>query len=239
MSSRLPVGHPDFQYPVSKNPYWAKVREFAGRIYTDNDSEKYIGHWRDHFVASDRSYKNKKLHVEIGCNAGHVTVEWAAQNSEDLFIGIDWKFKMIHKAVEKCIKKKLDHVMFFRAHAERIHFMFKTGEVDCLYLFFPDPWSKKSQLKNRFFTEKNLINCAAVVKKGGTFEIRTDHPGYFEWMETEVAKVSKYWRVISRTNNRHEKHPDPKSLKIPEITLFEKIFIAEGIPIHQMVLSRL
>ena len=57
--------------------------------------------------------EGRKLHVELGCNAGHVTIEWADRSQStakssgqapDVFVGVDWKYKMIFKAAEKAMK---------------------------------------------------------------------------------------------------------------------------------------
>src|SRR3712207_3062827 len=93
--------HPDFHYPESRNPYWAKLKAVEGGVYSDNRTEAYRGHWREKFPDTARAGGDRLLHLELGCNAGHVSLEWAARNPKDAFIGIDWKFKMIFKGLEK------------------------------------------------------------------------------------------------------------------------------------------
>ena len=234
-SQVIPFGiqHPEYRYLDSRNPYWNKIREAQGFVLSNNETELHQGRWRSLFVAPGR-----QLHVEIGCNAGHVLVEWAARCPEDRYIGIDWKFKAIFRGFEKAQKKKLTNVAFLRAHAERIQYMFAPTEIDHLYLFFPDPWAKKSQWKNRYITAESLRVLAGLVKPGGGFHIKTDHPGYFKWMEDAVAKVPESWEVVSRTEDLHLGHPDPRSLDLPEVTIFEKLFIKDGLAINEMRLRR-
>jgi tRNA (guanine-N7-)-methyltransferase len=238
-ANQLPVSHPDYLYSNSKNPYSTKLKQFENRVYADNETEKHPGHWRELFPDADLK---KELHVEIGCNAGHVTLEWAAQNPDKSYIGIDWKFKTIFWGIEKAEKRKIQNLLFFRAHAERLHFMFGKGEIDSLYLFFPDPWPKKKHWRNRSLNTQFLLNVAPLMKKGGIFHIKTDHLGYFEWMleHLEAAQKEKpLWKIVDKTYNLHEAHPDPKTLKIPDVTLFERIFIKEGIKINSMKLQAL
>src|SRR6185437_16010077 len=183
----LPVHHPEFRYPDSKNPYWSKLKQFAGRVYSDNSTEEYRGRWRERFAAEISG----DLHVEIGCNAGHVVLEWAARNPTSRYVGIDWKFKPIFWGIEKALKRDIRNLLFFRAHAERLPFMFGEGEIDFLYLFFPDPWPKKKQWKNRFLTALALARIAPAVKKGGIFHIKTDHAGYFDWMLEAISECER------------------------------------------------
>ena len=66
--------------------------------------------------------------------------------------------------------------------------------------FFPDPWPRKKQWKNRFLTAQTLAQIAPVVKKGGIFHIKTDHAGYFDWMLDALAKCEeqsgKLWEIV-------------------------------------------
>lgn len=238
----LPVQHPEFRYPESKNPYWQKLKLFSDRVYNDNATETHRGRWRQMFPAAP-AFQPKELHVEIGCNAGHVVLEWAARNPENAYVGIDWKYKPIFWGIEKAVKRTIVNLLFFRAHAERLPFMFEQGEIDFLYLFFPDPWPKKKQWKNRFLTAETLARIAPSVRKGGIFHIKTDHLGYFEWMVEALAQCEresgKLWKVVEETRDLHEGNPRATVLKIPDVTLFERLFIKDGIKINSIKLKRI
>jgi tRNA (guanine-N7-)-methyltransferase len=229
-ASRLPLTHPEYRYSPSRNPYSEKLKNGPGIVFSDNDTEAQKGNWKE--------APTEKLHVEIGCNAGHVIVEWALRNPQDRFIGIDWKFKAIHRAFEKSLNKKLKNIHFLRAHADRLPFMFGEKEIDHLYLFFPDPWAKKSQLKNRFITEEKLRLIASLMSSGGTFQIKTDHPGYFLWMEEHISRTKDLWEITFRSTDLHRDNPQATQLTFPEVTCFEKLFIKDGIPIHRLDLKR-
>lgn len=237
-ANRLPVQHPDYRYPESKNPYWLKLKGFANRVFSDNETEARRGHWREQFPS-----RPKELHVEVGCNAAHVILEWAARSPENGYIGIDWKFKPIFWAIEKALKRSVPNLLLFRAHAERLPFMFGDGEVDFLYLFFPDPWPRKKQWKNRFLTAQSLAAVAPILKRDGVFHIKTDHAGYFEWMLDAVAECERtsgrLWEVVERTGDLHAGNPRATELKIPEVTLFERLFIKDGIKINSLKLRKL
>jgi tRNA (guanine-N7-)-methyltransferase len=237
-SNRLSAQHPQYQYPPSRNPYWAKVNELKGRVFSDNNTELYRGLWRQRFADSAR-HPARELHVEIGCNGGHVILEWAAQNPKNAYIGLDWKFKQIFRGAEKSIKRELQNLIFFRAHAERLQFMFAPGEVDHLYLFFPDPWPKNSDWKNRFISVENLRIISKIIKPEGEVHIKTDHAGYFEWMENAIHQTRDLWKIIDRSTDLHKDHPNPASLTIPKVTLFERVFIREGIKINSLKLRAL
>ncbi|MFZ9594939.1 MAG: tRNA (guanosine(46)-N7)-methyltransferase TrmB [Bdellovibrionia bacterium] len=249
LNLKYPIDHPEYQYPRGKNPYWAKIQEQKGWVFCDHDTEEHAGNWRAFFPDTqntatavkdhaDSSHHPRELHVEIGCNAGHVTLEWAKANPNAAYIGIDWKFKPIFRAAEKTKKRGIQNLLWFRSHAERLPFMFQPEEIDRLYLFFPDPWPKKAHWKNRFITAEQLNRIAPVVKKGGIFHIKTDHAAYFDWMLEAIEGAQSHWQIQELTRNLHQGHPSPERLEIPEVTLFEKLFIRDQIPIHSVKLIR-
>ncbi|MBY0470374.1 tRNA (guanosine(46)-N7)-methyltransferase TrmB [bacterium] len=244
MSERLSLQHPDYRYPPPRNPYFNKFSELPGprRIFSDNDAELHRSHWSSQFpdvLSKKISSEKRPLHLEIGCNGGHLLLEYAARNPKDCFLGLDWKFKQIYFGAEKAIKRSIDNILFLRAHAERIDYMFAPGEIDHLYLFFPDPWPKNAHVKNRLVRPEMLAKLAKLVKRGGSFEIRTDHPAYFEWMLKSIDQSKEHWEMLSMTRDKHATDREAaKKLKIPEVTLFERVFILEDIPIQQAILRR-
>jgi tRNA (guanine-N7-)-methyltransferase len=153
------------------------------------------------------------------------------------YIGLDWKFKPIFRGAEKAVKARLDNLLFFRAHAERVRFMFGEGELDRVSIFFPDPWPKKKHSKNRWVNADRLTDLHHVLSPGGILHIKTDHPDYFDWMEEAIEKTRPLWETLSHTRDLHAGNPDAGKLQIPEVTLFERLFIHDGLPIHQVQLK--
>ena len=207
-----------------------------GLAYNDHATETHRGQWRGHFLISPTLESSSKipLHVEIGCNAGHVVLEWAKQNPKQLYIGIDWKFKQIYRLAEKAQKNQLKNLMAFRANADRLNFMFGPGEIDFLHMFFPDPWQKSAQKKNRTANTTWLRSIAPLISSTGYFHLKTDHAEYFEFILENLAELKDVFEVIEMTKDLHANHPNPTSLKIPEVTLFERLFIKDGLPIHSV-----
>ena len=233
---------PQFKYGRSKNIYWDKLHELPlemqGLALTDHATETHPGQWRNHFPASSALTESVKsetiLNVEIGCNAGHVVLEWAKQNPNQFYVGIDWKFKQIYRLAEKAGKNKLKNLLGFRANADRMSQMFGPKEIDFLHMFFPDPWPKKAQKKNRTANTNWLRSLAPLISDRGHFHLKTDHAEYFEFILENLAELNDVFEIVDMTKNLHANHPNPTSLKIPEVTLFERLFIKDGLPIHSV-----
>ena len=234
------VSSPEFEYTPSKNIYWEKLKnlppDMKGLALQDQDTEIHRGNWRKQFrVSSNKEVGSEiPLHVEIGCNAGHVCLEWAKQNPDSLYIGIDWKFKQIYRLAEKSKNFQVKNLLAFRANADRLSYMFEKGEIDFLHMFFPDPWPKKAQKKNRTADQDWLKSIAPLLSQRGVFHLKTDHAEYFEFIMENLAALSDIYEIIELSRDLHANNPDAKLLKIPQVTLFERLFIKDGLPIHSV-----
>lgn len=233
--NKLPRNHEEYEYPPSKNPYSKKILESKPWAFSDADTERNAGQWKQQFQASTQT--DQELWVELGCNTGHVIRAWAKSNPNTRFIGLESKFKAVFRGVEKAQQAELSNLIFLRAHGERLPQIFAPAEIDRLFLFFPDPWPPKSQWKKRLFKKGWLEAIAPLLKKDAIFEIRTDHDGYFEWMLEQVEGLSQY-DVVQIERNKHQNHPNPAEITIPNVTLFERLFIKDGIPIKQLILKK-
>lgn len=239
--SKLPVDHPEYLYPPSKNPYYSKIQALTKKAqrplaFWDQEAESHKDHWPSLF--HEGSQTARPLHVEVGCNAGHVILEEATRRTQELFIGVDWKIKMITWAAEKAYKRNLRNLLFVRAHANRLSYLFGDSSIDTLSIFFPDPWPTLSQHKNRWVTERRLKMVAPALKPGALLWIKTDHPEYFEWMLQAVSACPELFEIESLTRDKFQGHPDPQSLTIPEVTLFERLFIKDQLPIRELKARR-
>lgn len=220
----------------SKNPYATRLLKLRHGVFVNEDTEKHAGQWRNRF--SPAFSANTPLHVEIGCNGGHVITQWAAQNPTHAYMGLDWKFKQVYRAHEKAQKIGARNVLFLRAKAERIDAIFARSEVDHLYIYFPDPWPKRSHWKNRFIHSDWLKKASRVIRPGGTLEIKTDHEEYFDWILNAFYESKSGFDIEQISKDLYRAHPSPLSLDLPNVTLFEKIFLRQGLPIGRIIFRR-
>lgn len=199
-------------------------------MLANDDTEVWSGRWRERLGVPSTT----PLHVELGCNAGHVIREWARARPDEAFIGVDWKYKQVFRGFEKSTGAGLSNVMFLRAKAERFPLMFGAGEITSLSVFFPDPWPKKRHHKHRYLTAEWLTAARGRIAHDGFLHIKTDHGPYFEEILSAVASTP--WHIAACTRDLHAGHPNPQAMVIPEVTLFERLFIAKGLPIYSMKL---
>lgn len=224
------------EYRPSQNPYWSKLHSLqleSPNVRLDTGTEAQAGRWLAHLGTPGL----RTVNVEIGCNGGHWLLGQAMKNPSDLWIGIDYKFKQVYLGHEKAKKRNLmSNTVLLRANALRLPHVFGTGEIDRLFLFFPDPWPKDRHQKHRLFSESWLRAVHPLLKSTGRFEIRTDHPDYFREMLGVVNQVKDLYTIDEVDHDLYAERPEALKLEIPDVTLFERVFIREGKPIQRMVL---
>ena len=79
------------------------------------------------------------LVIELGCGKGEYTVGLAKHYPEKNFIGIDIKGARIWKGARTAHQEGLLNVAFLRTRIDFIGSFFAPGEVDQLWVTFPDP----------------------------------------------------------------------------------------------------
>lgn len=161
------------------NPYIEKINEFPELIFDFNKAHPFRGKWLS-FIKAEKSLQAKKIILEIGCSNAHFLADLAEKNPDYFFIGMDWKYKILYKGAHCINKKKLKNILLVRMHAQDAPALFEK-ELDEAWMFFPDPWPKKAQLKHRLFQEKFLLDLHHCFRREGVFHFKTDHPGYYEW----------------------------------------------------------
>ena len=132
--------------------------------------------------------RQNPVHIEVGSGGGTFLLAQAKAFPDINFLAIEWANKYYKYAVNRFGIRDYDNVRIMRTDA----LIFITEHVDdesieCLHLYFPDPWPKARHNKRRFFAHKNIGQILRILKKGGIINIATDHADYFEQMQEVVS----------------------------------------------------
>lgn len=160
--------------------------------------------------------------VEIGTGMGNFFSSYAETHPETGCLGIELKFKRLHRTYEKCVEKGRSDVVLFRIMGQKIIDIFDEGEIDELYLLFSDPWPKKAHHKHRVIQSDFLNNVSKILSKDGIFVIKTDDDAYAEWIREHLDQSWLF--TYSMTIDE-----DPEKRSTPEnATEFETIWRSQG-----------
>lgn len=137
---------------------------------------KMKGKWNtDHFK------NTKPIVIELGCGRGEYTVGLAEVIRDANFIGIDIKGDRIWVGAGMAIEKNLENVAFIRSQIQFLDRFFEEGEVDKIWLTFPDPRPKDRDRKRRLTFPGYMERYKKVLKKDGWLHFKTDNTPLFEY----------------------------------------------------------
>ena len=142
------------------------------------------------------------LWVEVGCGKGKFTVETAQANPDVLMIAVERCREAMVVAMEKAQSMSLTNVFFIDMDVEKIEEIFAPGEIDRLFINFPDPWPRKKNRKRRLTYRTFLDKYCRVVRELGEIHYKTDNAPLFEFSVEEFAACGL--EVKNLTRNLHE-----------------------------------
>ena len=113
--------------------------------------EEKKGHWRE------LKPECTQLWVEVGCGKGKFTAETAQANPDVLLIAVERCREAMVVAMEKAQAMGLTNVFFIDMAVANIEDIFAPGELDRLFINFPDPWPRKKNAKRRL-THRSFLD---------------------------------------------------------------------------------
>ena len=194
-------------------------RTEACAAYRITKPETRKGNWRQ--LKPDAT----ALWVEVGCGKGKFTAETAQANPDVLLIAVERCREAMVVAMEKAMAMGLTNVFYIDMDVANIEEIFASGEMDRLFINFPDPWPRKKNAKRRLTFRSFLDRYRRVIKMGGEIHFKTDNAPLFEFSLEEFAFCDLEMRNVTR--NLHENGP------VGIMTDYEEKFHALGTPINR------
>jgi tRNA (guanine-N7-)-methyltransferase len=133
------------------------------------------GQWRSFFG------NNNPLYLELACGRGEYTTGLAAVYPDINFVGVDIKGARIWRGSTVAEENKLHNAAFLRIKMYQLTEFFEQGEVDGIWLTFPDPRPRDRDEKHRLTYINCLRQYKTVLKPGGMFHFKTDNLGLFDY----------------------------------------------------------
>jgi tRNA (guanine-N7-)-methyltransferase len=165
--------------------------------------------------------------LELGCGKGEYTVGLAERYPEKNFIGIDIKGARMWRGARETHQKQLPNVTFLRTRIEFITSFFAPGEVDEIWLTFPDPQLKRKREKKRLTGPVFMNLYRRIMKDDGTVHLKTDSRDLYDY--TLSLALANYFGLITSVTDLYADMPEDPMLSIR--THYEKLFLSQGIPI--------
>jgi len=129
----------------------------------------YKGKWKQDFFKND-----KPLILELGCGKGEYTVGLAKRNPDCNYLGIDIKGARFWRGAKTALEDDMPNVGFLRTQIELVDQVFAPGEVDEIWITFPDPQIKWKRTKHRMTNPEFLEKYKRILTLGGLIHLKTD-----------------------------------------------------------------
>ena len=161
---------------------------------------------------------------------GRNVIEMALLNPEQNFLGLDITYKRVVKSAKRIKLNNITNARIGICDARVYVNSLANNTLAGVCIFFPDPWPKKKQLKNRILNAEFIEMLRQKLKNDGYLWFKTDSESYFESVLQNINATE--WKTSA---------PDaiPNALKVTNseqyITSFEQMFLAKGVPIWRRV----
>ena len=138
------------------------------------------GKWREQFFKNDNP-----IVLELGCGRGEYTVGLGRMYPEKNFIGVDIKGARMWTGATDSLREGMTNVAFLRTNIEIIDRFFAEGEVDEIWITFPDPQMKKAtkRLTSTWFLQR----YAKFLKADGIVHLKTDSNFLYTYTDALVG----------------------------------------------------
>lgn len=132
------------------------------------------GAWNGAVFAAERP-----VVLELGCGKGEYTVGLARAHRDRNHVGVDIKGARMWSGAKAVEQEGLDNAAFLRAEIENIAHFFAPGEVDEIWITFPDPQMQKT--RKRLTSTRFLELYRGFLAPGGVVHLKTDSPFLYEY----------------------------------------------------------
>jgi len=186
-----------------------------------------FGKWNQFFI------NDNPIILELACGKGEYTVGLAQLHPHKNFIGVDLKGNRIWVGAKKALQQSLHNVAFLRIQIEKINEFFGKGEVEEVWITFPDPQLRISKSKKRLTHPKFLRLYQQILKPGAKIHLKTDSPDLYTFTKRVIELYDCV--LLNDFDDIYTRQIIEPELKIK--THYESLDIAESNKIHYLCFS--
>lgn len=136
-------------------------------------------------------HPERRLEIEIGSGKGTFLVQQAGLSPETNYFGMEYAREFFEYAADRIRRAGLTNVrMMGTDAAEFVHWRVPDACADVVHLYFPDPWPKSRHHRRRMIQDRFLHDAFRILRPRGELRVVTDHPDYWEWMESHFARFA-------------------------------------------------
>lgn len=180
------------------------------------------GNWRRDFFKNDNP-----IVLELGCGKGEYTVALASSDPNRNYIGVDIKGARMWRGAKSATESGMKNVGFLRTRIEFILSFFAPGEIDEVWITFPDPQLKTRRAKKRLTAPPFLEFYAQMLSPEGIINLKTDSKHLYNY----TAEVIRHFELPQEVSNDDIYGSGYADATLSIKTAYETMFLERGLPI--------
>ncbi len=200
---------------------FAEIETFANVLQYPKDMK---GNWKGFFKNTN------PITLELACGKGEYALGLGRMYPHKNLIGVDVKGNRIWKGAKTALQEKLQNVAFLRTQMDRITQYFAPGEVQEIWITFPDPQLRLSKIKKRLTHPKFLRLYQEFLQKDGIVHLKTDSPDLYNFTKTVIELYGL--ELLEDDGDIHKKTVTNPELLIK--THYEALDIAGSKKVHYL-----
>jgi tRNA (guanine-N7-)-methyltransferase len=206
---------------------FAEIEDFSN-VFQLDEGKALKGGWAKDFFKNDNP-----VVLELACGKGEYTVNLAQLFPDKNFIGVDYKGNRIWRGAKTALEEGVNNVGFLRIQIENLIDYFSSGEVDEIWITFPDPQPQLSREKKRLTSPRFLDLYREVLKSGGFINLKTDNDGFYTYTAEKVVELG-----LKQHINTADLYNSPFADEVLSIkTYYEKKYLAHNKNINYLKFS--
>jgi len=126
--------------------------------------------------------------LDVGCARARYTVKLGERYPELGVLGVENKLKRVLAGAKRVAAAGRENVRLLCARAEGLFGeILPPASVLAAFFICPDPWPKRRHGRRRLFQPDFVEMVRRALVPGGGLFVKTDDPGYYEWIREVVA----------------------------------------------------
>jgi len=185
-----------------------------------------VNEWHDRGGWAGIFGRRQPLELEIGFGWDPFLLEEATARPDVDFIGLEYDRQRVMALAKKAVQENVGNLRLIHGNAfYGVPRFFRPGQLQRVYIHFPDPWPKKRHRKNRLLDPDFLKILFYHMAEGAALIVATDSAAYAEEIETGLD-------TLQGLRNLNAPHSRVNRLPGHRMTKFEQLFRSQGKAIH-------
>ena len=198
---------------------------FQPRYHDLQKGFRYRGNWYPDFFCNA-----SPLTLELGCGKAEYSVYLATRYPQRNSLAIDIKGARMWKGARQSLDAGLNNIAFVRTHSQNLTDICAAGEVEEIWIPFPEPHPNKPAERKRLTSPRLLDTYAKVLRPGHTIHLKTDNPAFFEYTREVIDKYNH--QILYSTCDLYASGFSGDVREV--VTFYEEQWLKEGASIHYL-----